>query len=280
MASFSEFDSPLSPETANTGAVSPFLGMNPYLENPLFWSEIHNLLIAAIFRRLNPQLRPKYRVAIEKRVYQTIDEDSLLVGVADVAVQSIQKMPLPEPASVAVASPVVEAVTVDVTMPETVKETYLEVRDVATQEVVTVIEILSPKNKRSGEGRNAYVKKRLQVLGSYTNLVEVDLLRDGKPIQQLQNNIQTDYRILVSRASKRPKADLYAFNLQNPIPSFALPLREGDTEPLLEIQTLISELYNEGNYDLVIDYAQEPVPAMSVNNVAWVDQLLKQQGLR
>ncbi len=67
--------------------------MNPYLENPLFWSEIHHLLIAAIFRRLNPQLRPKYKVAIEKRVYQTIDEDSLLVGVADVAVQSIQKMP-------------------------------------------------------------------------------------------------------------------------------------------------------------------------------------------
>ncbi|MBW4476655.1 MAG: DUF4058 family protein [Tolypothrix brevis GSE-NOS-MK-07-07A] len=280
MASFSEFDSPLSPETANPEAVSPFPGMNPYLENTLFWSEVHNLLIAAIFRKLNPQLRPKYRVAIEKRVYQTIDEDSLLVGVADVAVQSIEKMPLPEPASVAVASPVVEAVTVDVTMPETVKETYLEVRDVATQEVVTVIEILSPKNKRSGEGRNAYVKKRLQVLGSYTNLVEVDLLRDGKPIQQLQNNIQTDYRILVSRASKRPKADLYAFNLQNSIPSFPLPLREGDTEPLLEIQTLISELYSEGNYDLVIDYAQEPVPAMSVNNVAWVDELLKQQGLR
>ncbi|MBD0261558.1 MAG: DUF4058 family protein [Tolypothrix sp. Co-bin9] len=280
MASFSEFDSSLSPETVNTRAVSPFPGMNPYLENPLFWSEIHNLLIAAIFRRLNPQLRPKYRVAIEKRVYQTIDEDSLLVGVADVAVQSIQKMPLPEPTSIAVASPVVEAVTVDVTMPETVKETYLEVRDVATQEVVTVIEILSPKNKRPGEGRNAYVKKRLQVLGSYTNLVEVDLLPDGKPIQLLQNNIQTDYRILVSRASKRPKADLYAFNLPNPIPSFPLPLREGDTEPLLEIQTLISELYNEGNYDLVIDYAQEPVPAMSVKSLAWVDELLKQKGLR
>ncbi len=84
---------------------SPFPEMNPYLENPLFWSEVHNLLIAAIFRKLNPQLRPKYKVAIEKRVSQTTDEDSLLVGVA------------------AVASPSVEAITVDVTMPETVKET-------------------------------------------------------------------------------------------------------------------------------------------------------------
>jgi hypothetical protein len=104
-----------------------------------------------------------------------------------------------------------------------------------------VIEILSPKNKRSGEGRNAYTKKRLQVLGSYTNLVEIDLLRDGKPIQQAQNNLQSDYRILVSRASRRPKADLYAFNLEYPIPSFPLPLRSNDTEPLLYIQTLINE---------------------------------------
>ena len=95
-----------------------------------------------------------------------------------------KKTSLQEKTGVAVALPLIEAVTVDVTMPETVKETYLEVRDIITQEVVTVIEILSPKNKRSQEGRNAYTKKRLQVLGSYTNLVEVDLLRDGKPVQQ------------------------------------------------------------------------------------------------
>jgi hypothetical protein len=259
---------------------SPFPGMNPYLEHPLLWSEIHNLLIAAIFRTLNPQLRPKYKVAIEKRIYQTTDEDSLLVGVADVAVQSKQQIPLPQKASIAVTSPSVEAVTVDITMPETVKETYLEVRDVLTREVVTVIEILSPINKRSGEGRKAYIKKRLQVVGSSTNLVEIDLLRDGKPIEKVQNHLQTDYRILVSRAIKRPKADLYAFNLPNIIPCYPLPLREGDKEPLLDIQTLIYELYDEGNYDLVIDYTQEPVPPLSHENAAWVDGILKQNGLR
>ncbi|MEB3218023.1 MAG: DUF4058 family protein [Nostocales cyanobacterium 94392] len=257
-----------------------FPGMNPYLENPLFWSEIHNLLIAAIFRKLNPQLRPKYKVAIEKRIYQTIDDDSLLVGVADVAVQKLQKIQPSPSANVAIASPVVEAVTIDLTMPETVKETFLEVRDVLTQEVVTVIEILSPKNKRLGEGRNSYIKKRLQILGSNTNLVEIDLLRDGKPIQQIPNNIQTDYRILVSRLSKRPQADLYPFNLQNSIPSFLLPLREGDAEPLLEIQPLINDLYDEGNYDLVIDYTQPPVPALSPQSWNWVNQLLETKGIK
>lgn len=41
-----------------------------------------------------------------------------------------------------------------------VKERYLEVREVGTHEVITIIEVLSPKNKRKGEGRIAYEKKR------------------------------------------------------------------------------------------------------------------------
>jgi hypothetical protein len=56
---------------------SPFSGIDPYLENPEFWSEVHNRLMVAIADSLSPQLRPKYRVAIEKRVYDS--EDSLLV---------------------------------------------------------------------------------------------------------------------------------------------------------------------------------------------------------
>jgi hypothetical protein len=60
---------------------SPFSGVDPYLENPEFWSEVHNRLIVAIADSLSPHLRPKYRVAIEKRVYES--EDSLLVGIAE-----------------------------------------------------------------------------------------------------------------------------------------------------------------------------------------------------
>lgn len=68
--------------------------------------------------------------------------------------------------------------------------------------------------------------------------------------------------------------------LTNPIPFYPPPLREIEPEPLLDIQTLINELYHEGNYDLVIDYTQEPVPPLSQENAAWVDEVLKQKGLR
>ena len=78
----------------------------------------------------------------------------------------------------------------------------------------------------------------------------------------------------------RPKADLYPFNLEHPIPTFALPLRENDTEPLLDIQILINELYHEGNYDLVIDYTNQPVPPLVSEKATWLDEILKQKGLR
>jgi hypothetical protein len=42
---------------------------------------------------------------------------------------------------------------------EEVNEAYLEIRENTTKKIITVIEVLSPKNKRSGEGRIAYEKK-------------------------------------------------------------------------------------------------------------------------
>ena len=81
-------------------------------------------------------------------------QNSLLVGIPDVAVPKKSLL-----------------------MPEVVRQGYLEIRDMATSEVVTVMEVLSPTNKRPGEGRRTYEAKRQTVLASPTNLVEIDLLR-------------------------------------------------------------------------------------------------------
>jgi hypothetical protein len=53
---------------------TPFIGMNPRLESPDLWTEVHHRLISAIAIHLGPTLRPKYRVAIEKRIYSSEGE--------------------------------------------------------------------------------------------------------------------------------------------------------------------------------------------------------------
>ncbi|NEU76637.1 DUF4058 family protein [Hassallia byssoidea VB512170] len=258
---------------------SPFPGMNPYLENPELWAEVHSRLIVAIADAIAPQLRPKYRVAVEKRVYQMTDDNSVLVGIPDVAVgRSLTTTE--ELSNIAVASPPAKPVIVNLPMLEEVREGYLEVREVGTKEVVTAIEVLSPKNKRSKEGRKAYESKRQQVLNSLTHLVEIDLLRSGEPMPILANQIQSDYRILVSRSESRPKAELYPFGLQEKIPAFLLPLRRGDTEPLVDLQAVIHGVYDRAGFDLAIDYTRERVPPLASADVAWANGLLQQQGLR
>ncbi|MBE9106901.1 DUF4058 family protein [Nostoc cf. edaphicum LEGE 07299] len=258
----------------------PFPGMNPYLEDPELWPGVHGRLIVAIADYLSPQLRPKYFVAIEERIYQTTGDDKLLVGIPDVIVQSSQTAINPKVPNIAIATPTVQPKTVTVPIPEIVKERYLEVRKISTKEVVTVIEILSPKNKRKGEGRNAYETKRQRVLGSSTHLVEIDLLRIGEPMLVFGDGTQNDYRILVSRAENRPQSDLYAFNFQDVIPTFPLPLQIGDSELLLDLQSLLAGIYDRASYDLVIDYSQQPVPALSEADAVWANALLQEKGLR
>lgn len=254
--------------------------MNPYLESPELWPEVHSRLIVAIADAVAPHIRPKYRVAIEKRVYQMTDENtSVLVGIPDVVVGRNLATEKAQ-TNIAVASPPAKPVTVTVPIPEEVREGYLEVREVGTGEVVTVIEVLSPKNKRSGEGRNAYESKRQQVLSTSSHLVEIDLLRRGQRMPIFSDNIQASYRILVSRSDRRPQAELYPFELQEPIPAFPLPLRRQDTEPVVDLQALVNGVYDRAGLDLAIDYTREPVPPLSEVDAVWVNELLQQQGLR
>jgi Protein of unknown function (DUF4058) len=261
-------------------ANNPFPGMNPYLEHPELWPGIHHWLIVEIARSLSPQLRPKYRVAVEVRMYEDIGERSLLVGIPDLAVKSVQTTAKKPASNVAVAPSPTQLQKVAVPVPETIKQGYLEIREVATQEVITAIEILSPVNKRPGEGREKYQIKRNKIFSSATHLVEIDLLRRGEPMPVYGNNLESNYRILVSRGDCRPEADLYSFNLPDPIPSFPLPLKAEDPEPTIDLQALLNQIYDTGSYDMAIDYTQEPVPPLLEAEKLWAEDLLKSQQLR
>jgi len=258
----------------------PFPGMNPYLENSALWQQIHKRLIIAIADTLSPQVRPVFIVNIKERVYRYTNYDEELIDTSDVAVKASQSAKKSEMENFAVAGLAVKPITVKLPIPETIRESYLEIVDINTKEVITIIEVISPKNKRSGEGRKTYEQKRFQVLGSTSNLIEIDLLRDGESMDILDNYIKSDYSILVSSFKQRPQADLYAFNLKENIPKFPLPLYEGDKEIIVDLQELINGIYERASYDLVIDYSQEPIPALSDENKVWVDEVLKEKGLR
>ena len=258
---------------------SPFPGMDPYLEHPDFWQETHHWLTIALADTIMPQIRPKYEIAIKQNIYKNDTNDynsnSMLVSIPNVAIEH-QSNTIDVPnRSVAIATLTLPT-TVKVPTTEKIKQTYLEVREMTTKQVVTAIEILSPVNKRSGEGRITYLKKRQSILGSLTNLVEIDLLRKWESMPILNNSIQSDYRILVSPRNSRPFADLYAFNLRDSFPVFPLPLREEDIEPIVNLPEIFAGIYDRAGYDYRLDYNLEPVPSLSEEDRVWASQLLQE----
>ena len=171
-------------------------------------------------------------------------------------------------------------VTVLLPIPEDAHERFLEIREVKTHWVVTVIEILSPANKAPGDGRRQYDAKRQQVLGSATSLVDIDLLRLGLPLPAAPQ-AQGDYRILVSKSWERPHTLLYSFDVPDPIPTVPVPLQPGEEELSLALGELIPQIYEDVRYERRIDYATPPLPPkLTGEQSAWLDGVLRESNLR
>ena len=259
---------------------SPFPGMDPYLEQPTLWPAIHFRLIGAIAAAIEPQLSQDYYVEVETRTYQSQAAEELLIGIADAAVISNTPERSPAPA---VPEPPVSTATqtspqrVTLPMPLPIKERYLEVRAIGTDAVVTVIEMLSPTNKRTGEGRTVYETKRRNVLSSASHLVEIDLLRGGQPMPVLGQVAPAAYQILVSRREHRPAADLYAISLREPLPTIPIPLRAEDGEIVVDLQATLTRVYAEAPYAMRIDYGQVlPAPVLSPAAQARVESIVRE----
>lgn len=258
--------------------LSPFPGMDPYLEQPAFWSSFHSRFIVAVADAIEPQLGPQYYVEVETRTYQSdAEEPGVLVGIPDAVVFAKTGVSQPVAADFSESPTATQArpERVTVPMPATVNERFLEVREVTTDAVVTVIEVLSPKNKRAGEGRAAYEKKRRTILGSATHLVELDLLRSGKPMALMDVHTAAPYRILISRSDQRPSADLYSVALPQSLPTVPIPLKPDDGEPLVSLQSLFNGVYERGRYHTRIDYDQPvPPPELMPSDQAWLETVL------
>jgi hypothetical protein len=257
----------------------PFPGMNPWLERPGLWPDVHDNLILGLQRTLAPLVSPRYYIAVKQRtVFAVVPAEPKLI-LPDVSVVERDRPFQVANSGVASmeASVLAEPIIVDVPVRETIPEDYLEIVEAATEEVVTVIELLSLSNKMPGKDRRAYEYKRERIFRTLTHLVEIDLLRDGDPMPFtfLQTNgYMSHYRILVKRSEYR-HAYLYPFGVRDPIPVFPLPLQPGDTEPPIRLGELLKALYDQVRYDLRVDYSQPPTPPLSEADTMLVAEILR-----
>ena len=73
---------------------TPFPGMNPYLEHPTLWHDVHFGMIASIRDASVPLLRPRYRVLVEERTYRVRTDKLTFIGMPDVLAVRISEAAL------------------------------------------------------------------------------------------------------------------------------------------------------------------------------------------
>lgn len=243
---------------------SPFPGMDPYLEGEM-WQEFHERLAHQISAQLMPLLAPKYVALLAKRY--VIDRP--ILGIFDVPPRRViypdvhVVTPPARPAAsttgntgVAIAEPPLELPSL---LPEEVPVLSVEIRDVAERRLVTLIEILSPVNKR-GDGAREYAERRMELLQTETHLLEIDLLRGGMRIQLAGEPPPAPYYVYLSRWQRRPWTQIWPIGLREALPTVPVPLLPPDPDVPLDLQAAVKACFDLVGYERLLDYSGPPPP--------------------
>jgi hypothetical protein len=220
--------------------------MDPYLEDEVLWPVFHHQLVLCLYQILLPGLVDRYRARVGQRHYVT--EQALFTSVVR----------------------------------EEHHEDYIEIRQRTDGRLVTLIDVVSPANKTTSTGRNAYLEKRKEGRAANANLVELDLVLQGQPTLEYSRDglPDWDYAVTVTRSTQPERYEIYTATLQKPLPRFRLPLSADDRDTVLDLRTAFTRCYDQGGFAGKINYAHDPATPLSAEDRQWLADILRQQKLR
>jgi Protein of unknown function (DUF4058) len=248
-----------------------FPGMDPWLEHPDLWPDVHNSLITAMRDVLSPLVLPRYFVGVDSRTTVLTGMDVERVYRSDVLVHAVE--PPAKVRGTNVAAGAQSSVrTIEVIVPvqeDEIEETFLTIKELPGRKLVTVIELLSPTNKKTKDARAEYLERRRKLIRGGVHFVEIDLLRAGEPMPLINSAPPSDYRILICRREHAKRAVLHAFSWTVPIPLISIPLLPGDAEPTLDVNSVLHSLMDRVQYDVVVNYKKPPEPPLRPEDEPW-----------
>lgn len=240
--------------------------MDPYLEGEL-WTDVHQRLATAISDVLTAQIAPAYVARLNP--YTVVDTDpGEDVGIMLPDVEVLRE---PHPAYSSAPSATAPSISIPTIGPVEIRIPVIEVRHGKTNKLITAIEILSPVNKRK-PGLEPYREKRLRLHKAGVHLLEIDLIRRGERPFQHPMLPKAHYLALLNRAGSG-RTDVWAFNIQDPLPVLPVPLKTPDPDAVLDLGAVLRDIYDRTRYDLSINYQEAPPPpALTDAETAWIKE--------
>jgi hypothetical protein len=220
--------------------------MDPYLEEDKLWGTFHHQFVGCLYQILLPSLVDRYRAKIAQRHYVT--EMALFTSVVR----------------------------------EEHNEEYIEVRQRNDSKRITLIDVVSPANKTTAQGRQCYLNKRQEARRENASLVEIDLVLQGQPTLDYSREglPDWDYAVTVTRSTKPESFEIYTATIQKRLPRFRLPLAADDRDTVLDLQAAFARCYDQGGFMSMIDYSRDPAVVTDEENRRWIADILRQHKLR
>jgi hypothetical protein len=228
---------------------SPFPGVDPYVEAEGRWEGFHWRFMAYAADALNDILPEHYVADLGEHVHfvdlaalepKMVIPDILVAKKKRRSVEALRRTKtvgataLLEPVKIALPQIRVE-----------VRDVWIEIRRIPNRTPVTMIEVLSPTNKR-GEGFADYLRKRRTTIRQKVHLVELDRLLKGERLPMDRPLPPGDFYALVSRSEERPESNVYTWTIRDPLPSIPIPLRRPDPDVLFNLGAVFATVYDRG----------------------------------
>jgi hypothetical protein len=249
---------------------SPFPGMDPYLEDPGGWAGVHDALIAIMREMLNRQLGPGFIADGGTSVYILSPEERRWMY-PDVFVIETPVLATASARQGTIAAPL----RINIAAPETISQPSILIRDRASREVITVLELLSPVNKGSegatrpwASARAEFLRKRREVMQSPTHWLEIDLLRAGERPPEVRD--LSAYYALLKRGGST-ELEVWPCPLREQLRTIAVPLTPPHEDVPLDLQAAIDTLFERYRYAELLDYlGAPPPPSLVPDDARWV----------
>ena len=226
---------------------SPFPGMDPFLEKDGIFHELHLTLLVRAQGQLQSQLRPNYVARLDRPI-DPADE----IAPEDVGMSRQRRL-----------------LVYELSQP---------------RRLVTCIELVYPANKvPDSASRRRFLERRAAALEAGCNWVEIDLLRGGERTMSLIPPVPGDFDYLRGIDLVKPQgrtARYYGWGVRNRLAWVCVPLA-ANTSVNLDLDACFREAYDAIAADEEAGYkGNPPPPPLRPEDQVWVDDLLRQKGLR
>ena len=161
------------------------------------------------------------------------------------------------------------------------KRKYIKVVDIRAKKIVTVVEVLSPSNKKGGTDRAVYLEKRNEYLANNLSFVEIDLLRAGtRPPLGKGHPEVIDHYAMVCRSWEFPRAGFWTFGIRDPLPNIPVPVTRDLGDTPLNLRSCVDRAYDEGRYSTALPYDEPLKPRPRHQDRDWIGQILRKRPRR